>query len=91
MGSELEAMSRNLYILAATLVFFAVICFGMMAVPTGAMPGLPENGTLWKSMGLLLLLGGLLVALLGVLTALADQVDRRSEERRRREGQRGNR
>ena len=84
-------MSRNFYILAAVLVFFALISGGMSLVPSSFQPGLPANGTLWRTVSLLLLLAGLAFALIGVMSHLFEQVDRRSEEarqnarRRRRE------
>jgi membrane protease YdiL (CAAX protease family) len=76
-------MSRNFYILAATLGLFAVISGGMALVPSSLQPGLPANGTLWRTVALLLLLAGLASALVGVLSNLFEQVDRRSEEARR--------
>lgn len=76
-------MSRNFYILAATLGLFALISGGMALVPSSFQPGLPANGTLWRTVALLLLLGGLVSALVGVLSSLFEQVDRRSEEARR--------
>jgi uncharacterized membrane protein len=84
-------MSRNFYILAAVLVFFALLSGGMSLVPSSFQPGLPANGTLWRTVGLVLLLAGLLFALIGVMSNLFEQVDRRSEQarqyarRRRRE------
>lgn len=81
-------MARNLYILAATLVFFSLLSFGMMAFNGQYQQGLPGNGSLWKTVSLFLLLGGLVVALLGVVTAMFEQVDRRNEERRLRERER---
>jgi len=90
-------MSRNFYILAATLVFFALVSGGMALVPSSFQPGLPANGTLWRTMALFLLLAGLVSALIGVLSHLFEQVDRRSEEarqsarRRNREDRRGHR
>lgn len=84
-------MSRNFYILAAVLVFFALVSGGMSLVPSSFQPGLPANGTLWRTVALLLLLAGLAFALIGVMSHLFEQVDRRSEEarqnarRRRRE------
>ena len=84
-------MSRNFYILAAVLVFFALVSGGMSLVPSSFQPGLPANGTLWRTVSLLLLLAGLAFALIGVMSHLFEQVDRRSEEarenarRRRRE------
>ena len=77
-------MARNLYILAATLLLFALISCGMTFFSSAAQPGLPGNGSLWKTISLFLLLGGLLVALLGMMTAMFEQVDRRAEERRLR-------
>ena len=76
-------MSRNFYILGATLGLFALISGGMALVPSSFQPGLPANGTLWRTLALLLLLAGLASALIGVLSHLFEQVDRRSEEARR--------
>jgi hypothetical protein len=76
-------MSRNFYILAATLGFFALISAGMTLVPSSFQPGLPANGTLWRTVALILLLAALASALVGVMSNLFEQVDRRSEEARR--------
>ena len=86
-------MSRNFYILAGTLGLFALISGSMALVPSSFQPGLPANGTLWRTVALLLLLAGLASALIGVLSNLFEQVDRRSEEgrraaRRKRRGER---
>jgi hypothetical protein len=78
-------VARNLYILAATLLLFALVSCGMTLLSPTLQPGLPGNGSLWKTTGLFLLLGGLIVALLGVMTDMFAQVDRRAEERRQRE------
>ena len=85
-------MSRNFYILAAVLILFALLSGGMSLVPSSFQPGLPANGTLWRTEALFLLLGGLLFALIGVMSNLFEQVDRRSEQarqdaRRRRRGE----
>lgn len=85
-------MSRNFYILAGSLGLFAVLSMGMSLVPSSFQPGLPANGSLWRTVALVLLLAALTSALIGVLSHLFEQVDRRSEEarqdarRRRREG-----
>jgi hypothetical protein len=76
-------MSRNFYILAATLVFFALVSAGMALVPSSFQPDLPVNGSLWRTVALFLLLGGLAAALVGVMSHLFEQVDRRSEEARK--------
>ena len=52
-------MSRNFYILAATLGFFALVSGAMTLVPSSFQPGLPANGSLWRTVALFLLLLGL--------------------------------
>lgn len=78
-------MARNLYILAATLLLFALVSCGMTLLSPTLQPGLPGNGSLWRTTALFLTLGGLIVALFGVMTAMFEQVDRRAEERRLRD------
>jgi hypothetical protein len=80
-------MARNLYILAGTLLLFALISCGMVYIGN-SQPGLPGNGSLWKTTAMFLALGGLIVALAGSLTAMFEQVDRRTEERKYRERKR---
>jgi hypothetical protein len=75
-------MSRNFYILAATLGLFALISVSMSLVPSSFQPGLPANGSLWRTAAMLLLLFSLAAALIGVMSHLFEQVDRRSEEAR---------
>jgi len=75
-------MSRNFYILAATLAVFALLSAGMALIPSSFQPGLPANGSLWRTSALVMLLAALASALAGVMTNLFEQVDRRSEEAR---------
>ena len=75
-------MSRNFYILAASLGLFALIAAALAMAPSSFQPGLPANGSLWRTAAILLLLCGLVSALVGVMTHLFEQVDRRSEEAR---------
>jgi fatty acid desaturase len=75
-------MSRNFYILAATLTFFALLSAAMSLAPSSLQPGLPANASLWRTGAMFLLLAGLAAALIGVLSHLFEQVDRRSEEAR---------
>jgi hypothetical protein len=83
-------MSRNLYILGATLFFFSIISFGMTLTTGPYQLGLPGNGSLWKTIALFLLVGSLLAVFAGVMTHMFEQVERRSRERaaREREGRR---
>jgi len=76
-------MSRNFYILAATLGFFALISGAMTLVPSSFQPGLPANASLWRTLALILLVAALASALIGVMTNLFEQVDRRGVEARR--------
>ena len=76
-------MSRNFYILAVALVILAVLSGAMSLVPSSFQPELPANGSLWRTVALLLLLAGLGSALVGVMSNLFEQVDRRSEEMRK--------
>jgi len=84
-------MSRNFYILAAALAFFAMLSGAMTLVPSSFQPGLPANGSLWRMVALVMLLAALACALIAVFSHLFEQVDRRSEaervdaRRRRRE------
>lgn len=75
-------MSRNFYILAATFGLLAILSTGMSFVPASFQPGLPANGSMWRTIGIFLALAALASALIGILTNLFEQVDRRSEEAR---------
>jgi hypothetical protein len=76
-------MGRNLYILAASLVVFALISCGIAYTNIARQPGSPGDVALWRTMGLGFLLVGLLVALAGILSSLFEQAERRAEEARR--------
>ncbi len=78
-------MSRNFYILAAALCFFALLAAGMTLVPSSFQPGLPANGSLWRTVALLMMLAALACALIAVMSNLFEQVDRRSEQQRQEE------
>jgi hypothetical protein len=82
-------MSRNLYLLAASLLLFSLVSCTMSLVPNSLQPGLPANGSWLKMIGLVLLLLSLLSALAGILTTMFEQVERRSQERMKRELQEG--
>ncbi len=82
-------MSRNLYILAATLLLFSLISCAMLGSVSATQPNLPGNGSLWKTTSLFLFLGAVISAFAGVMTAMFEQVERRNAERERRERRRG--
>ena len=63
-------MSRNFYILAASLLLFALISAGMAMVPSSFQPGLPANASLWRTLAMFLLLFGFIDALVGVMSNL---------------------
>ena len=75
-------MSRNFYILAGSFLLFALIGGAMTLIPSSFQPGLPANGTLWRTIALIFLVLGLASALVGIMTNLFEQVDRRAEEAR---------
>jgi len=77
-------MGRNLYILAASLAFFALISCAVAASNIAQQPGSPGDASLWRTMGLALFVLALIAALAGVLSSLFEQAKRRSEETRRR-------
>jgi hypothetical protein len=81
-------MSRNFYILAASLLFFALLAGGMSLVPSSFQPGLPANASLWRMIAISFLLCGLVSAFIGVMTNLFEQVDRRTNEARQQERRR---
>jgi hypothetical protein len=76
-------MSRNLYILGGTLLLFAAISFGMIFTTGSYQIGLPGNGSLWKTIALMLLLLSLVSFFAGVMTNMFEQVERRNAERER--------
>ena len=71
-------LSRNLYILAATLVFFALLCYVIGFTGITHEPGAPPDGSLWRTIGIVLLVLGLFTALLGVLQGMFEQAERRT-------------
>ncbi len=75
-------MGRNLFILAGTLILFALISFGISFTNIAQQPGSPGDVSLWRTMGLGLCVVGLLVALAGIFSALFEQAERRDEEAR---------
>jgi len=77
-------MGRNLYILAATLGLFGLISIVVAYSNIAHQPGSPGDVSLWRTMGLGLIVVALVVALAGILSSLFEQAERRNEEQRRR-------
>jgi hypothetical protein len=76
-------MGRNLYILAATLLLFALISCGVAYTNVAQQPGSPGDASLWRTMGLALFVLSLVIALGGVFSSLFEQAERRAEVLRR--------
>jgi hypothetical protein len=76
-------MGRNLYILAGSLILFALISCGIAYTNIAQQPGSPGDASLWRTMGLGFFVVGLFVALAGILSSLFEQAERRDEESRR--------
>jgi hypothetical protein len=77
-------MGRNLFILAATLGLFALVSCGIAYTNIARQPGSPGDVSLWRTMGLGLLVIALLVGLAASLSTLFEQAERRAEAERRK-------
>ena len=71
-------LSRNLYILAGTLLFFSTLSYVVALTGLAHEPGAPADASLWRTIGIVLMLIALFVALLGVLQSMFEQADRRT-------------
>ena len=71
-------LSRNLYILAATLIAFSLLCYVIGFTGITHEVGAPSDSSLWRTIGIVLLLLGLFTALLGVLQGMFEQAERRT-------------
>jgi len=80
-------LGRNLYILAATLGFFTVVCFVLAFTGIAHEPGAPTDSILWRTMGIFLLVGALFIALGGVLQTMFEQAERRDYQQRQNQRQ----
>jgi hypothetical protein len=75
-------MGRNLYILAATLGFLALVCGILSFTNIAQQPGSPGDAALWRTSGIVLFCIASIVALAGVLSTLFEQAERRDAEAR---------
>ena len=71
-------MGRNLYILATTLGFLALVSVGLSFTNIAQQPGSPGDVSLWRTTGIGLLLFAMVVALAGILSSLFEQAERRA-------------
>jgi hypothetical protein len=76
-------MSRNLYLLSAALLVFALASFGMSWTHFSNQPGLPGVAQMWRIIALTLFVLGAVACLSGTVTNLFEQASRRHEERER--------
>ncbi|HZY61242.1 MAG TPA: hypothetical protein VFE38_01870 [Edaphobacter sp.] len=78
-------MGRNLYILAGTLLVFAIIAFGVSYTNVAHQPGSPGDTSLWRTMGLALFFISMVVSLAAILSSLFEQAERHTDEENRRQ------
>ena len=71
-------LSRNLYILAGTLCFFALMSYILAFTGLAHEPGSPADDSLWRTIAIILLLIALVIALMAVLQTMFEQADRRT-------------
>jgi hypothetical protein len=76
-------MGRNLYILAGTLLIFAIIAFGVSYTNIAQQPGSPGDTSLWRTMGLALFVISMVISLGAILSSLFEQAERHTDEQRR--------
>ena len=76
-------MGRNLYILAGTLLFFAVLALVLSFSNIAQQPGSPGDVMLWRTMSIGFLILSLVIALAAVLSSMFEQTERRAEAARR--------
>ena len=76
----IELRKRLVWSLAA----FALISCGIAYTNIAQQPGSPGDTSLWRTMGLGLLVVSLLVTLGGIFSSLFEQAERRAEDERRR-------
>jgi hypothetical protein len=72
-------MARNLYILAATLGFFALASIGLSFSNIAQQPGSPGDAALWRTMGIGFLVLALIATLAGTLSHMFEQAESRAE------------
>jgi hypothetical protein len=82
-------MGRNLFILAGTLGFFALVAYALSFSNIAQQPGSPGDVMLWRTMGIGFFVLALVMTLAGVLSSLFEQAERRAEDARRARRKKG--
>jgi hypothetical protein len=85
MKIQVGTMSRNLYLLAASVFLLSLLSCAVSVAPNPLQPSVPINGPWWRMLSLVLLLLSLVIALAAVLATMFEQVERRSQDRMKRE------
>ncbi len=75
-------MGRNLYILAGTLAFFALVAFVVSFTNVAQQPGSPGDTMLWRTMSIAFFCLALIMTLAATLSSLFEQAERRAETAR---------
>ncbi|WP_263411260.1 hypothetical protein [Terriglobus tenax] len=76
-------MGRNLFILAGSLFLFSLLSCGLAYTNIAHEPGSPGDESLWRTMGLILLVVSLIAGLVAVLSTMFEQAERRAEQQAR--------
>jgi|GEM_PF-4275281 len=77
-------MSRNFYILAATILFFSLLSFVLMWTNGNPDTGSSGDAALWKTIGLMLMMFALIAAFIGTISGMYEQTKRRFYEREKK-------
>ena len=75
-------MGRNLYILAGTLFFFALVSYALSFSNIAQQPGSPGDVALWRTMGIAFVVLALVISLAATLSTMFEQAERRAEAAR---------
>ena len=81
-------LSRNLYILAGTLGFFAVVSYLVAFSGIAHEPGSPADSSLWQMIGIVFVVLAMVVALFGIFQTMYEQAERRNARGREAERKR---
>jgi uncharacterized membrane protein len=72
-------MSRNFYILAATILFFSLVSFVLVWTNSSTANGSAGDAALWKTIALVLMMAALMAGLFGTICGMFEQTQRRHQ------------